>query len=517
MRRADTVSIAREWMIVFAVALAVYAATASRVVQWQDQALFLHVIYTRQVVSPLGLALTHALHFWLGRAALWVGIVEPPYALALVSALGGALAVANVYGCVRYVTGSRWAAVFAAASLGVAHTFWRLSTVIEVYTLSAALLAGECWCLAAFVRTRRAGWLWGTWLLNGLGVANHLQGGLTSPVLLVVTLLALSRRQVRLWEVVLAGALWIGGSLPWTMQVIAAGLAGGDWPTTLRSAFMGEQGRFGQSLLKVWPTRRTALERVCSSALSFCSVPFPAAAYGMVRWRRLGIDRLLVGSLLAGLVIHAFFAVRYNVVDQHTFFLPTYVLLTVFGGIGAAAVLALPASVWRHRLVGAAAALLIATPALYGLMPPVARHLRVLKNEERHKPYRDDYVYLFSPWGVQDTSCHLATTEAVRLAGPGGLILVEDPAFRAACRYQVLRMGCEGLEVRQLPASTPQASDRRLRVMEEALRAVEAGRGVVWVPESLGQRPPAGLSWRRAGDLYLAAGVATRPVSGEGT
>jgi hypothetical protein len=253
------------------------------------------------------------------------------------------------------------------------------------------------------------------------------------------------------------------------------------------------------------------------TALSFCNLLIPAAVYGMVRWRRLGLERLLVRALLAGLVIHVFFVARYNVVDQHTFFLPTYVLLSIFGGIGAAAVLARPASAFRRRLVVGAVGLLIATPMLYGLMPPVARYLQVLKSEERNKPYRDDYVYLFSPWGVQDTSCQLATTEAVRLAGPKGLILVEDPAFRAACDYQVLRMACDGVEVRQLPPPTPKASARREQVLEDAQRVVEAGRAVVWVPESLGQRPPAGLSWRRVGDLYVAEGTATQPASRAGS
>lgn len=161
------------WLIAFAASFALYALTANRGVQWADSTHFMYRIVQGDVTGHLGLALSHPLHHWLGRLAVAIAGPEPLW-ITGVSSLCGALAVANVYGCVSALVGRRGPACFAAASLALASTFWRVSTITEVYTLSAALLAGTCWCLVLYVRDARPGLLALGCFLNGLGGANDL-------------------------------------------------------------------------------------------------------------------------------------------------------------------------------------------------------------------------------------------------------------------------------------------------------------------------------------------------------
>ena len=81
-----------DWLLVTAAAFSLYTLTANRGAQWQDCGLFILNIVQGELVNPLGLALTHPLHYWLGRLAIWPGVLEPSFAITLVSSLGAAAA-----------------------------------------------------------------------------------------------------------------------------------------------------------------------------------------------------------------------------------------------------------------------------------------------------------------------------------------------------------------------------------------------------------------------------------------
>jgi hypothetical protein len=121
----------------------------------------------------------------------------------------------------------------------------------------------------------------------------------------------------------------------------------------------------------------------------------------------------------------------------------------------------------------------------------------VLASVERHKPYRDDYVYLFTPWSIVERSADRMSREAVALAGADGIIIVEDRMAEFAIRYQALRADYDELRiVSGLPA-------------EAAREAIDAHRPVVLVPantEAPRTEPPVG-TWLRVGDLYLLVGM----------
>ncbi|MHC4698550.1 MAG: hypothetical protein ACYTFA_17600, partial [Planctomycetota bacterium] len=230
--------------------------------------------------------------------------------------------------------------------------------------------------------------------------------------------------------------------------------------------------------------------------LSFPNLLVPVAVYGLVRAPRLGVPVLTRRALTAAAVIHACFVIRYGVVDSQMFFLPLYVLMCVFGGIGFAAVLrgtGHPSGTRRKILLPAAVALLALTPLVYAATPSVTAGLNVLRGVARNKPYRNDYVYLFVPWSVVERSAERMSSEAVALAGDRGLVLVEDSMAFFAVQYKALRAGLADVDiVTDIDA-------------QRVIAAATDGRPVVLVPldaDAPRTDAPMGL-WKRVGDLYV--------------
>jgi len=489
--RWKTRTVCLAWFAFFGVSFVLYAATANRGAQWQDSGYHILRIVTQEPLNPLGLALSHPLHHWLGRIAVSFAPLEPCFAITLVSALAAAMAVANTFGCVVALTRHWPAAIFAALSLAVTHTFWQMATRTETYTLAAALLSGECWCLIRFAQTRRPVFLWGTLLLNGLGVSNHLLAALTTPVLVVVALYAARMGMVRIRGFALGAVAWVIGAAPYGFMVLHEYIRSSDLAGTLYSAVFGHGYR--DDVLNTTLTARELLVGGAFILLNFPNLLLPAAALGLAMGGRLGVPTLVRRALVFALFIHAGFVLRYPMWDRYTFFLPMYVLLSIFGGIGFAGILDRAKNRRRVFAAGAAWALLGLTPCAYALLPDLGRHCNVLAGVERHKPYRDDYEYVFTPWSIVERSAERMSREAVALAGADGIIVVEDRMAEFAVRYQALRAEYDELEIiSNLSAET-------------ASRAVDARKPVVLVPanaETPRSEPPIG-SWQRVGDLYL--------------
>ncbi len=485
------------WLACFVAFGLLYGLTAARDIQWQDSGHFILRIVTGELVNELGIALSHPLHFWLGRAAMALTGLEPAFAITLVSSLGGALTVANLYGAARTLTGRRAAALFAAVSLGLANVFWHLSTVAECYTVTTALLSAELWCLIAYARHRRGWMLIAAALANGVGLANHNLAALTTPIIVWITIDQLVRRRISFGAALAAAAAWIIGTLPLTLLSLVQWLATGDLAGTIRSTLFGH-GYQSHVLGASISVRQLGITSAFI-ALSFPNLFLLLAALGLVRRRRPSVPLMTYAALVAALVIHAAFVLRYNVIDQHTFLLPTLCVLALFAAVGFSRVQTFWPPRWRKATVGIALALLLLTPVVYFIAPRVARHYQVLEGF-RNKPYRDDYTYLFVPWAVVETSAARMSSEALELAGDDGLILVEDNMATFAARYRAVlarRRTGSGPEV----LSADSADAALLAAIDSALAQ---GRAVVLVPRDRDDPDLSSphLPWERVGDLY---------------
>lgn len=510
------------WGLVVCAALVLYAATASRTIQWQDYGQFVLRIIDGELFNELGLALAHPLHFWLGRAAAGLLPVEPAWAVAWVSALAGAVTVANVFGAARALVGSAGPALAAAGLLMVANTFWRMSSMPECYTVTTALLSAELWCMVLYFRDRHAGpgassgpasaaprWLIGMMLFNGLGLANHNMAMLTLPVSGLVLLGAWRRGDVGWRGFAVAMSAWFIGALPYlALTAIEAGRTG-DPAGAVRSALFGHA--YSDNVLNARPGIRQVAISAAFTLLSFPGVALPLAAAGLVVARRWLAKRAMGGlawALYGALALHALFVLRYNVVDQHTFLLPTYTVLMLFVGLGCAWAVQVLGRHGRRLLVAGVALSILAAPGVYVLAAKVARDRDALGSMARHKPYRDDYRYLFVPWGLGETSAKTMSELAVGLAGANGVVIVEDPMARFAVGYQLRTRGLSEVTVQVL------------RRDDTADWPAYRGRTVVLVPASTDAPPidpPAGMAWRAEGELYVLVADSGEGAARRGT
>ncbi len=473
------------WPVAFAAAMLLYYLTASREIQWQDFGQFVQRVVAGELTTDFGLALSHPLHYWFCVAFTKVLPVEPPFAVSLVSSLFGAIAVANVFGLVRETTKQALPAILAACGLAVAHTWWRLSTMPECYTLAAALLTAEVWCILRWDRLRKPIWLVGMFFFNGLGLANHNVALLTGPVLTVVLILAIRNRQATWRSFLAVSGAWFIGASPFLYLIVRDIAGGAGFADTIRSALFGtlyESAVIGAST----HLRDTAVS-IAFTILSFPNLLLPPGVFGIVRGRRHGLPTLTYRAMLAGLLIHLAFVLRYDVADQYTFLLPAYALLGLFAGVG------FSAWVTRRGVVIAAVVLTLLTPILYLFIADIARSANILGSRARNKPYREDYRYLFTPWGRGDDSAERMSIAVSDLAAPNGLTLVEEPMARFAIQYQYIMRNMPGATV--LPRANP-----------DVIRAAsDAGRPVVFVPPSVGDVPapvPFG-NWEKVGEMFI--------------
>jgi transmembrane protein TMEM260 (protein O-mannosyltransferase) len=280
----------------------------------------------------------YPLYLILNRA--WVHAVpvgELAWRVNLLSAVLGAATVATLFLLLRALGVRRGVAAATAATYAVTVTFWSQAVVAEVYTLHLFFLTAVTLCLVR--------WLDGgsdRWLLAGLGLyalsfGNHLGSVLALPG--VAWLLWQGRARAfrprnAAWFVLFA-AVGAGqyAYLLWMTDV-------GDYveqPVHTLGDILGmvTGGHFRQHMFEFGPgelvrDRLPMFGRLLRSELGVLLVP---AAYGLARavtgrHRAVAVHLLLLG------VLAATYALNFDVLDVFVFFLPCYLVLAVFLGMG---------------------------------------------------------------------------------------------------------------------------------------------------------------------------------------
>lgn len=490
----------RIWTCAFVLFSLLYIATMNTSIQGRDSGFFVNRAFQGKWRNPSGLVSVHPLHYGLSRFLIKLDLMPPYTAVTLLSALPAAATVANVLIAVLLITRSFGAAAVCAASLGIAHTFWQLATMAEVLTLSTLILSAELLAVVAFARSFRFRWLVLAYFLNGLGCSNHLQHMLSLPALFVLTVAVVGRQSGSARMLPFAALAWLVGSLPYT-GLVAMELAGGaSFRDTIRSALLGA---WASSVLNVVPTRSVLFTVAFFPIYNFPNLLLPLSAIGIWGARRLGLSPVLYGYLLMSLGLHALFVVRYSVSDQYTFFLPMYTLLAVFAGIGWKALEVYTSATVRSAMRTAAVALIALTPLAYAVVPSLARQSGMLSGVVKDRPYDDAYRRLLIPWSCADRAVQIVIERAFELAGPKGLILVEDTfQHAAAIEYFQNHEALNGVSMIKWPKFDGTSRQELLRFCD---REAHDGRTVVLVPAIRGTplpHPPR-TRWQPADELYV--------------
>lgn len=416
------------WMVGLVVggcAFVLYALACARGPEWQDSGFHQYRILTGELLHPLGLALSHPLHFHLGRLFLLVPTGDPLFRLNLLSAAAGAAGVGLLAALLKRLT--RWtpAPFVGALALLVSLSYWQMSALTETYTLAAALMILEWNLLLSFTRTGRPGWLVAVFGVNGLHVANHMLGTLSGVTYVALALTLLFRRRLPwLWTPLLAAA-WLLGSAPYWTLAVSFYQQTGSLAGTLHSAFFGGSGEmagWADAVLNLVPSELAP----GILAYNFPSVALPLAIVGL--WRRpASLPRTWYWILIAQLLIYSFFVARYGIVDLHTFFVPVCALMAFWCGVGADRLAQWWPFVRRPAGAAAAAALTVVPPLLvYLAFPPLVRAYGWFDQRFRDAPVRDEASAFLRPWRRSDDSAREFAHLVLQRAGADGWVLADS-------------------------------------------------------------------------------------------
>ncbi len=399
---------------VFAAFLLLYALTTQHGPAWQDSGIFQNRIRRFDLTGQMGLALAHPLLILLGKAFSALPFGGLAWRMNLVSAVCGALAVANVALLVRRLEPRRPAAAwFAAGALGLAHTPWWLSTICESQMVHAAVFTAELHVLLSLLRAPRPGWALLLGVANGLALTAHNLALLALPVyVLTVGVLCVRGRIAWSAPALLAVGWAVGGS--GLLALVAREARAEGLGPAVASALFGRRWRADV----LGGSGRAVAMGLGYVAYNLPNLVLPLAAAGLVGlWRRqrgAGVALTALGG------VALLFAVRYTVADQFMFFGPFYAVAAVLGGLGFAA-----AERRGGGLPSAALAALLLGPTLYAVMPPVARMASLPVPGRKDLPFRDPARYWLSPWkGREDSAERFARAALAEV--PGGATIVAD-------------------------------------------------------------------------------------------
>lgn len=416
-------TITKWYVAVLLAAGALYVVSCAPGPLWQDSGLIQYRVWHDDIEGFLGLAIAHPLYYLVAIAAKLIPLGEFGHRVNLVSAVAGAVAVANLYLLVRLWLGRTFPAVMAAVTLAVSHTFWRHASIAETYTLWTALFLGELIFLLLYTRTTRIGYLYALGLLNGMAVAVHMLGVLPLACYGVLTFLLLANKTIRPKQAGVVVLFWLLGVAPFAYLVLKNIIASGDVSGTLASAAFGDRWR--GDVLNAVLSWRIMKENVLFLVLNF---PTPNALLffvGLWTLRRAGPGPAFRNTIVALLVLFFVFAFRYTVADRYAFFIPFYSLAAVLVGLGLHTV--------QQRVRGKVVLCLVAAFALipvpvYATAPALVRWLDVPIGTRGDVPYRDDDRYFLQPWKTGYRGAERFAREALNVVEPNAIIVADTTA-----------------------------------------------------------------------------------------
>jgi len=444
----DDVRTLRWYTGVFVCCTALYVLTCAPGLLWQDSGLIQYRAWSNDIRGFFGLAAAHPLYYLVAIPLKSLVVGWFPFSINLISALAGAVTVANVFLLVRLWTGAPLPGLIAATSLALSHTFWRHACITETYTLWSALFTAELILFYLYLHKDKTGALMGLALVNGLAVSVHLLASISLFVYLAILLWRCIRRRLRLSTLAKATGLWILGALPLLILVFQQALATGDIPATLLSLVFGTHWQ--QSVLNTSVTLNLAAENLLYIGLNFPSPILIVAVLGWIMTVGAKPFRPIIGLGF----LYFVFAFRYTVPDRYAFFIPFYILTALAVGWGSHRLFS------RYREAGLRVALVLASvmPALvYAVLPRALEMSHVQLPTRGDVPYRHDLHYFLTPWKQREGGARQFAIEALSDVGPDGILFADLTTVSPLLLMQELEGYREDVHVISAAVSSAQA------------------------------------------------------------
>src|SRR5215208_4811138 len=331
---------------VFVLVLILYLGTLAPTVLYLKGPKLLDAVMLQMQVSVLGI--THPTgyptYLMLTHLFTYLPFGDPAYRVNLGSAVYAALAVIVVYRAGLLLSKRIVAAAAGALAFGLGAALWSQAVIAEVYTLNALLVSVTIVVLLLWRERHRDSHLLLSAFLVGLCLTNHLTSGLLVPASILLVALV-DRRKLKDVRLVLKGAgLFLLGLAPYLYLPIRSAMGppmdanNPDnferfWYVVSGGNLTGSFFSFGPSEL---PGRMLFYWEHLLENMPFfvVMVALTGAVVVLLKDRTSGI---FLGFLFFGWL---FYAVENDIPDIDLYFIPTYLVLSLWAAAGFGTLLA---------------------------------------------------------------------------------------------------------------------------------------------------------------------------------
>jgi transmembrane protein TMEM260 (protein O-mannosyltransferase) len=360
---------------VFALVLVLYVRTLAPTVLYLKDPELLDAVMLQMQVSVLGIAhpTGYPTYLMLTHLFTYLPFGDPAYRVNLGSAVYAALAVAAVYMAGLLLGRRVVAAASGALAFGLGTALWSQAVIAEVYTLNALLVSATIVVLLLWREHRKDRYLLLSALLMGLCLTNHLTSGMLLPATLLFVALVEWRRLVDVRLIVRGAGLFLLGLAPYLYLPIRAAMDppmeannptdfGRFWYVISGGNLTGSFFSFGPSEL---PERMVFYWEHLLDNMPFLvvMVALTGAVVMLLKDHAVG---LFLGFLFFGWL---FYAVENNIPDIDLYFIPTYLVLSLWAAAGLGTLLAEVESLISYLPGVAKGSILILLSAMLLVLP----------------------------------------------------------------------------------------------------------------------------------------------------
>ena len=418
--KAETLKLAQRYLVILCAAIVFYIISCAPGVLWQDSGLIQYRLWHNDMEGFFGLALSHPLFYIVAMAAKYIPLGEFAHKVNLVSAVAGAVAVANLYLLVRLWLGKDMSAVVAAFTMAVSHTFWRHASIVETYTLWTALFLAELIVLLQYVKTNRVRFLYGLGFLNGLAMALHMLALIPFACYLGFVIYLLGTKKIHLKNVGMIALFWVVGALPYEYLIAKTMIQTGDVMGTLTSAAFGTRWR--EAVLNTSISLAMARENLGYILYNFPTPNILLFFAGGLALFKTSSHRSFRNILLILTALFFAFAFRYTVPDRYAFFIPFYVMVSILMGLGTSFILN---RTHRRAFVFGILSFSLLPVGVYAAAPIIVQRMQLDIGTRDDIPHREDGAYFLQPWKTGYKAAERFADEALDLVADHAVIYAD--------------------------------------------------------------------------------------------